>query len=48
MIFQKSVKGRKGVSLPECDVPAPAPIPAAYRRDKDESGRQMGFIMLKP
>jgi glycine dehydrogenase subunit 2 len=32
LIFDKSVAGRRGVALPECDVPAAAEIPAAYRR----------------
>ena len=35
VIFQKSAAGRRGVSLPECDVPAPPPIPDAYRRARD-------------
>ena len=34
-IFERSVKGRKGVSLPGLDVPEGAPIAAAYRRAKD-------------
>ena len=31
-IFNKSVAGRKGVSLPKCDVPTSAETPIAYRR----------------
>jgi glycine dehydrogenase subunit 2 len=34
-IFEKSVPGRKGVNLPESDVPAKAEIPQSYRRDSD-------------
>jgi glycine dehydrogenase subunit 2 len=34
IIFQKSVPGRRGVTLPACDVPE-AEIPAAFRRNKD-------------
>ena len=32
VIFEKSVPGRKGVSLPACDVPLKGEIPEAYRR----------------
>jgi len=35
VIFQKSIPGRHGVSLPECDVPAPPVIPDSYRRGAD-------------
>jgi glycine dehydrogenase subunit 2 len=35
LIFEKSIPGRKGVSLPSCDVPATARIPAAYCRNRD-------------
>ncbi len=31
-IFEKSVKGRKGVGLPRCDVPAKVEVPEEYRR----------------
>ena len=36
LIFERSVAGRQGASLPECDVPETRPedvIPAAYLRD---------------
>jgi glycine dehydrogenase subunit 2 len=32
VIFEKTVPGRKGVSLPECDVPVKGEVPEAYRR----------------
>ena len=35
VIFEKSVKGRKGVSLPDCDVPDKWAIPNSYRRGVD-------------
>jgi len=35
IIFEKSVKGRKGVSLPCSDVPVHYEIPGKYRREKD-------------
>ena len=35
VIFDKSVEGRRGVALPECDVPADMDIPATYRRSED-------------
>ncbi len=35
VIFKKSVPGRKGVRLPECDVPCAGDIPAQYRRSRD-------------
>ncbi len=35
VIFKKSVPGRKGVGLPECDVPCTGDIPAEYRRSRD-------------
>lgn len=35
LIFQKTVMGRRGVSLPECDVPVAAEVPQQYRRAKD-------------
>jgi glycine dehydrogenase subunit 2 len=34
-VFQKSIPGRCGVSLPSSDVPDAAAIPAAYRRGSD-------------
>lgn len=35
VIFQKSVPGRRGVRLPECDVPCAADMPAECRRGRD-------------
>jgi len=35
VIFQKSVPGRRGVRLPECDVSSSGKIPAEYRRSRD-------------
>jgi len=35
IIFQKSVRGRRGVALPACDVPPPAPVPEEYCREAD-------------
>lgn len=35
LIFEQSVKGRKGYSLPQRDVPAQADIPAQYKRSQD-------------
>ena len=35
LIFQKSQPGRKGVSLPKCDVPEMPGIPEKYRRGAD-------------
>ena len=35
IIFEKSVSGRTGVSLPPSDVPPQAPIPEQYRRTRD-------------
>jgi len=32
LIFERSVKGRKGVRLPKCDVPSAKDIPAKYKR----------------
>lgn len=32
VIFEKSVRGRKGVKLPECDVPNTQDLPKLYRR----------------
>ncbi|MCE9613407.1 MAG: aminomethyl-transferring glycine dehydrogenase subunit GcvPB [Lentisphaerae bacterium] len=32
VIFNQSIPGRRGVLLPERDVPEPPPLPAAYRR----------------
>ena len=37
IIFEKSVPGRKGVTLPACDVPKTRQIPEIYRRKKDAS-----------
>lgn len=35
LIFEKSVTGRRGVSLPESDVPVSNPIPPAYSRTRE-------------
>jgi glycine dehydrogenase subunit 2 len=35
VIFEKSVPGRRGVSLPDCDVPRQGDIPEAYTRKSD-------------
>ncbi|MCF7855307.1 MAG: aminomethyl-transferring glycine dehydrogenase subunit GcvPB [Candidatus Pacebacteria bacterium] len=35
LIFEKSVPGRTGVSLPECDVPSDAYIPTEFSRQSD-------------
>jgi glycine dehydrogenase subunit 2 len=35
LIFEKSAQGRRGVSLPECDVPKRNEIPEKYRRADD-------------
>ena len=35
LIFEKSVKGRKGVNLPASDVPVHYEIPSNYRRGQD-------------
>ncbi|MBN2243495.1 MAG: aminomethyl-transferring glycine dehydrogenase subunit GcvPB [Acidobacteria bacterium] len=35
VIFEKSVPGRRGVRLPECDVPCKGDIPEACRRGRD-------------
>ncbi len=35
LIFQKSVPGRHGVTLPRCDVPEASPWPDVYRRERD-------------
>ena len=35
VIFEKSVRGRRGVRLPKSDVPIQGEIPAAYRRGTD-------------
>jgi glycine dehydrogenase subunit 2 len=37
IIFEKSVPGRKGVTLPACDVPKTGLIPKIYCRKKDAS-----------
>jgi len=35
VIFEKSVQGRRGVLLPECDVPNTGDIPTEYGRERD-------------